>query len=1137
MTEEKINEALVRKAPQSTEALLELLFEGLGWPRPSGMEIEDIPLLDWSPDELHLNPNEVARLRKIQQLPNLTAKQPFGVFILSFDGGRLPVGAVRRVVDRLVRKRRARTKAAKTLWDLNDLIFFCQSSNGVGTLHVVAFRDTDSSPVMKVISWDTKSVANKIELISSQNLPALAWPEKGQLDTHEWRDQWMNAFTAGYREGIKSSSALAAKMAEVARVVRDEVIALYAVETQDGPLRQLFDDVKKNLRADLTPDDFADMYAQTMVYGLLTARITHPEDFEADAINSVLKFENPFLDALYSGFKKQGDKLFDVDEFGLHDLAELLARTNMDEVLADFGTAEKKDDPVVFFYEEFLEQYDPEQRKALGAYYTPIPIVRFMVRAVDEIIKKEFGLPLGVADQTTWSEYSKTKKIKIPSGVKPSDKVVRMIDPATGTGTFLLEWMRQAERNLRANRSFSNGTMKAVVEQMDALEISLSSYAVAHLKASLELSREIRSEVQIGIRLADSLAGATAQQLDLFEADPIAQEGLFAEKLKFSTNHTVIIGNPPYKDKAKGMGPIVEQTQVGSNYALLDDFTPSPSLGLGAHTKILRNLYVYFWRWALDKAFGTPQSRPGVVAFITSAAWLRGPVFESMRSVIREGNSVWVIDLNGDLKTRIPGDENVFAGIQLPTAICIVVKVPTNKNGKLRFQSWSGTRGMKFERLEDCSLYDESWVTLDSSPSAPIAEKKSSDWEEFISLGDLMPFQANGIHQQRTWVNDASRGILKERWAKLASSKKATRAELMKETSSRNVGSHGEDLHSGSRLGPLNDRINSEVVSIVRYAFRTLDRQWLIADSRVIDRPSPELWQVRGPRQVFFNELHSHPIGEGPSIAITALIPNLDHFHGRGGRVLPVFRDKKNSEWNLLPGLLKVLNNEVDSDINEATLIAYIAGICAFPAFSSRFAKDLKQGGIRIPISLDRELINEVADLGSKAIELFTYCERTLNQETIKSEVRLKNGPSVVGSRSTPTYMPDVGEYDEDAETLCIGDLVIAGVAPSVWNYQVSGMMVVKKWIGYRKASPSTKWSSPLNEIVTESWPKVWTEELLDLLHVVTQLRNLETAHQSLLDRVISGPTLANSSLEAAGLLPPPKHMTKPSVQDRGLLS
>jgi hypothetical protein len=263
----------------------------------------------------------------------------------------------------------------------------------------------------------------------------------------------------------------------------------------------------------------------------------------------------------------------------------------------------------------------------------------------------------------------------------------------------------------------------------------------------------------------------------------------------------------------------------------------------------------------------------------------------------------------------------------------------------------------------------------------------------------------------------------------------------------------------------------------------------------------------------------------------------MDHFKGNsGGRVLPVFRDRKNKEWNLWPGLLELLNPQLSDPINEATLFAYIAGITALPGFSARFSDDLGEGGVRIPVSLQGDVLKAVADLGSTAIELFTYCEKTLNRDRVQSSVRLKIGPHIASDRAVPRGMPESAIYDSESETLLLGDLVIGGVQQNVWSYQVSGMPVVKKWVGYRKAEPSAKRSSPLNDIITETWPKAWTEELLDLLHVITQLRSLESQHEVLLDKVLNGPLLSNSAIKNAGLLPAPAYMTKPASSSGGFL-
>jgi predicted helicase len=764
-----------------------------------------------------------------------------------------------------------------------------------------------------------------------------------------------------------------------------------------------------------------------------------------------------------------------------------------------------------------------------------------MVRAVDEILRQQFSLELGIADASTWREVSKKNGFKIPKGIDADTQFVKMIDPATGTGTFLLEWIRVAKQgfvkeNGGKDKDWPKHLSDHVIPNMAGLEISLASYAVAHLKTAFEIPSGTSIPARLPIFLTNTMQPTSDSVAAQLFSDPLSDESHLADKVKSDPGVTVVIGNPPYKDKVKGEGPVVELSFRGLE-PLLADFTPDATRNLGAHTKILRNRYVFFWRWAMDRVFGTPQSNPGVVAFITSSAWLRGPVFETMRSYLRDGNHVWVVDLGGDLKNNVPGDENVFSQITTATTICIVSKAPHLGQGQLRYKSLSGSRQSKFDWLKKNELFNSSWLVLDIALGTPITEAKSSEWQDFVALGDIMPFQANGIHQQRTWVNDPSKKILKERWEKLANARVASRGELMKETSSRNIGSRGEDLDDGSVLGTINERINAEPASIVRYSFRTLDRQWLLADSRVIDRPSPELWKVRGPRQIFFNELHSQQIGTGPALSIAPFIPNMDHFKGNsGGRVLPVFRDRKNKEWNLWPGLLELLNPQLSDPINEATLFAYIAGITALPGFSARFSDDLGEGGVRIPVSLQGDVLKAVADLGSTAIELFTYCEKTLNRDRVQSSVRLKIGPHIASDRAVPRGMPESAIYDSESETLLLGDLVIGGVQQNVWSYQVSGMPVVKKWVGYRKAEPSAKRSSPLNDIITETWPKAWTEELLDLLHVITQLRSLESQHEVLLDKVLNGPLLSNSAIKNAGLLPAPAYMTKPASSSGGFL-
>jgi hypothetical protein len=1032
-------------------------------------------------------------------------------------------------VNQLVRKRRVRGKAAKSLWDLDDLIFFCQSSNGVGTLHVVAFRDTDNVPVMKVISWDTRATGNRLELIASESLPSLCWPETGTLDTSEWREKWTGAFTTGYREGIKSAAALATRMADVAKAVRDEVVALYEIETAEGPLRQLFDEVKKSLRADLTPVGFADMYAQTMVYGLLTARITHPEDFEADALNSVLKFENPFLDALYSSFRRKGDQAFDVDDFGLHDLAEILAKVNMDQVLADFGSNDRKDDPVVFFYEEFLDRYDQEQRKELGTYYTPIPVVRFMVRAVDWLLKSELNLPLGVADQSTWGDYSKQHKIAVPQGLGADDKVVRILDPATGTGTFLLELIRQGERNLRDSNAHSNRAMKTLVEQMDAFEISLSSYAVAHLKCSLELDPHLRSETHLGIRLTDTLAGRAPDQLELFGDDPIAVEAQRAEEIKFDRRHSVVIGNPPYlrTNREMGGGWLVHPTS--SDSALFDEYLERALRKTAfGHTRSLFNLYTYFWRFAHWKAF-EQNTGPAVVAFITASSWLTGPGFLGIREVARElSDEIYIVDLGGDnLGTR--PEENIFP-IQIPVAIAFLVRRPgakqtTTQPARVHYMRIEGTRLEKLERLSSISIETANWINVDVDIHSPMVPGTGdTSWGSWPELARLFPLQQPGCKWARTWPYSTERDVLESRWdlflsrPTLAWREKAFVTAKTGRKPSTKVGDLPRlaDIPSGTPPPP-----------IMRYAFRSFDRQWAFADERISDGYRPSLWASLSDLQIFMTTTITGKLGSGPAATVATAVPDYHYFNGRGGKdIIPLYRNasgEKNSDANLLRILSDVMG-VADDCVTHERLFAYCFGVLAGTNYTDRFRLELETPGPRVPLTRDAELFSQMADHGELLLWLQTFGGRfrSKNRRDLRpdSAIRWKRKPTRI-----PVDSRDFS-YDSQSESLTVADGELGGVGSAAWEFEVSGLQVIKKWLGYRTAKGTGRAvssGSPLDKIRPTEWGTDWSEELRELVHVLTETESIRPRGVALLDSILAGDLVLSEDLPE-----PPAYLLKP---------
>jgi hypothetical protein len=1132
-----LSDRLVRDATSSPVKMLELLKRGLDWPFPSEMDVEAIPLPEYHPEELGLNPERVPRSGTIRQIPKCVDGQTFGAFLLEFEGGRLPRMDLREWLNKLiVSKRRHRDIGGD--WSCDDIFFLCVSREDDPHAHIVSFVEIDGRAVLRSISWSRGDTEARIRRLVQEELPKLAWPQGNDPDS-DWLRSVRAAFKLGYREEIRSAQALALRMAEVARELRTDVEDHLAVAVPSKGIARLYEDVKSRLLPGISTHDFAGMYAQTMVYGLLMARLTNPEQFGVAVQTRLPVFGTPLMSALYSGAKSLDESLH-ADQLGLADLASSLQDAPIEEILDEFGAEDRRDDPVVLFYEQFLEAFDAYDRKEFGQYYTGIPVVRFMVRAVDQILEKVLGLSNGIADQSTWAEVCESHGQPVPAGVDSTERFVRVVDPATGTGTFLLEWIRQSKRRYEqlpeaSRTSWGDFVSRILLPSMAGLEIRLAPYAVAQVKLALEfqdLGQGHRMPVFLTNTMKPSLASGTLQ---IF-SDPLTEEAHRADVVKNHQGTTVVMGNPPWGDKSAGLGEAVETARSGAP-PLMEDFTPDESRGLGAHLKILKNLYIFFWRWALDKTHGTPKRKPGIVAFITSSAWLSGSVFETMRAWIRDGCQVWIVDLGGDLISgEVGDDQNIFPAIRTPNAICIVARGFGKEPSQLKVARLRGSREMKHKWLAANGIDSSDFSVITSSKGAPIIATQTDLWSSCIPLGDLMPFSENGVHQQRTWVNDANRLNLKKRWRVLVNARVSKRAELMKETASRNVSSSGNDLVTGETLVPLNRAPSRTPATICRYSFRTLDRQWILADTRVIDRPSPNLWAVHSDSQVYLSDLPAAALIGGPLVTFAAYVPNLHHYKGNtGGRVTPMFRDAGGSVVNVLPGLSASLASQFQRNVAYHEIIAYIAGVAGLPGLAKRFVNDLAFGGVRIPLSASGELFSEVATIGYDVIELFCYGERTLRNSVSLRSPRTASGPRLKSGSPDSGSMPAQFEFDQESETLKVGSIMIERVAPNVMDYEVSGMNVVKKWFGYRKRVPSTKYSSPLNKIVTTRWPKVFTEELLDLLNVVTQLRALENRQETLLEQVLAGPLFTHADLKGAGLLPFAKGVDEPIKADGAL--
>ncbi len=390
--------------------VVQYLVDDQGWPLDDPDCLEDdltAVTYDWDAGELGIPVERLDDLRRFQQMRPLTAGQPWGVFFLEFGGPRLRYTPIRRLLRALVTKKRATAGAGTRTWALGDLMFIVITGTGDDAeLHFLAFRGRDPQTAeFRSLAWrPAHAPARHLQRLSEELLPCLAWPDDDS-DAEAWRQSWWEAFKLPVGQSIRDSARLADRMAKTARDLRDQIREALGNEDGSGPFSSLMSEIRTQLVSDVNPDSFADMCAQTLVYGLLSSRVTNPRDFGSSPIFSAVPVANPLLEALFEQVHDEAATL-DLPGSDLPQLVADLRETNVEAVLDQFGSTAKGGDPVIHFYEEFLKKYDRRMRADAGAFYTPQPAVEFIVRAVDEVLRSRFGLPMGIADAATWQEVA-----------------------------------------------------------------------------------------------------------------------------------------------------------------------------------------------------------------------------------------------------------------------------------------------------------------------------------------------------------------------------------------------------------------------------------------------------------------------------------------------------------------------------------------------------------------------------------------------------------------------------------------------------------------------------------------------------------------------------------------------------------
>lgn len=899
-----------------------------------------------------------------------------------------------------------------------------------------------------------------------------------------------------------SAAQLAELLAPLCRTLRDEV--LEALEDDSSPLASLADDWRDLLFPEADDDQFADAYAQTVTYALLLARSEGAEVLDIGQAASGLKVRSSLLARALQVLTD--DPVKDEISTSLQVLQRVIDKVEPDAL------SDGQEDPWLYFYEDFLTEYDPQLRKDAGIYFTNVEVVRAQVRLIDHLLRNRLGRKRGFAD----------------------DDVITL-DPGVGTGTYLLgvtnHALTQIEQRQGPGAVPARATMLA--DNLHGFELMVGPYAVAELRLSQQLQdygATLSADLP-HIHLTDTLASPTTKPTapPLF-LQPLAEEHKRALEVKESTRVLVCLGNPPYHRHSADDSSQGAWVRHGAENEepILDDFIePAKKAGHSHHLKNIYNLYVYFWRWAIWKVFEhKTSSGPGVVSFISASSYLQGDAFVGMREHMRrQCDEIWIIDLGGEQRgTR--QSENVFPAVRTPVAISLAVRYGDPDLEQAATVHYAhmrdGTRDEKLQTLDAISVFsDVNWNQCPDGWHDPFLPAGKGQYFTWPRLTDLFPWQHSGVQMKRTWPIAPDKNTLDRRWKNLLAA--TDRAEAFKETRDRKVEkSYLPIVGSRSRKTPIaNIPDSADTPRIVRYGWRSFDRQWVLADGRLGDFMRPVFWNTHSQKQIYLSSLFHSPLDYGPALTVSAHIPDLHYFCNRGAKeIIPLWRDSGASQPNLLPGLLTLVENEFGNTVTPSDFLAYTYGLLAHEGYVNHFydelgAPDPDQGTIppRVPITKDADLFAKVVQVGERLLWLQTYGRRYVPQGHTAGDLPAGNAQCVTAVPSDPDRYPEDFAYDASTKKLRVGSGEFTPVTSDVWNFSVSGFQVVESWLKYRMRKPAGKKTSPLDEITPERWTAQFTDELLELLWVLEHTVRVYPKQKKLLQQVVNGPVFNSTDL------------------------
>ncbi len=881
----------------------------------------------------------------------------------------------------------------------------------------------------------------------------------------------LRAFLERAPESIKSGKRLSIIMGGKARRIRDNVREYLKTENErNSDLEHIYELMKEMLVHDLSKDKFADMYAQTLVYGLFAARYndTSPVDFSRrEAVENVPK-SNPFLRKFFDHIAGA-----DFDVRLRHIVDELCEVFQVSDVqmlvhkhLRLFEVDDEKD-PIIHFYEDFLKEYDPDERKKMGAYYTPVPVVRYIVRKVDEILKTEFGLSKGLADNSIITKEidhgqelqirdAKTGKLKKTTKELRQFHKVQVLDPAVGTATFLNETIKYIRQGFDGQEGQWPGYVNEhLLPRLHGFELMVAPYTVAHLKLGITL-QEIGVDTlqqRLGVYLTNTLEEGIPRQQDLFSsfglAQAVTEESQKASEIKHERPVMVVMGNPPYSVSSNNKSAYIEN--------LIADYKKDLN---ERNIQPLSDDYIKFIRFAEDMISKTGE---GIVAMITNNSYIDGIVHRQMRKHLRETfDKIYILDLHGNSKKKETApngskDENVFDIMQ---GVSIMVALKTGKKqsetlGEVYHAEQFGIRQRKFQDLANNNV-DFSRI----EPSAPnyIFTKRDlsnqAEYETFVSVLELFV------------KNDKVSGV--------ETGKDSLFTDFDSKTLEQKVQRVYDNLGDHTTLGEFKIKDNSNFPlrsALERTTFDgsyTAKIQYKIFDSRsayynpaLLRRPSYStmrhmlsgdnlglvLMRAQVDTPVFTTVMLADSIIDKNFYGFQSYIFPLYLYHDDGTRTVNFDQERLKV---LLEGLGPHCYVDHEDDITypqpdfvvtAQDTLDYIYAVLHSPNYRAKYKEFLKSDFPRIPKPENVAEFNRLTGLGRELRQLHLMKSSTLdNYETTYSS----SGTNEVEKIS---YQPT-----QDYGNVYINDTQFFGNVPKIaWEFYIGGYQPAQKWLKERK--------------------------------------------------------------------------------------